>query len=115
MSSAACPMNGRNTMALMSLAPGVALAHGQLGGYVFDATGAAIPNAHLQIQNLATGASWSAISTADGSWRIIGLPSGTYQVTATAPGFQNTVLNISVRCRKSSCLPPGPERRRDQQ
>jgi hypothetical protein len=89
------PENGRNTMALMSLAPGVALAQGQLGGYVFDPTGAAIPNAHLQIQNLATGASWSAISTADGSWRIIGLPSGTYQVTATAPGFQNTLLNIS--------------------
>jgi hypothetical protein len=88
------PESGRNTMALMSLAPGVALAQGQLGGYVFDPSGAAMPNAHLQIQNLATGASWSAISTADGSWRIIGLPSGTYQVTATAAGFQNTVLNI---------------------
>jgi len=49
----------------------------------------------LQIQNLATGASWSAISTADGSWRMIGLPSGTYQVTATASGFKNTVLNLS--------------------
>jgi hypothetical protein len=82
-------------MALMSLAPGVDLAQGQLGGYVFDPTGAAIPNAHLQIQNLATGASWSAISTADGSWRIIGLPSGRYQVTATASGFKNTVLNLS--------------------
>ena len=88
------PVNGRNTMALMSLAPGVALAQGQLGGYVFDPMGAAIPNGHLQIQDLTTGASWSAISTADGSWRIIGLPSGTYQVTAASPGFQSTVLNI---------------------
>jgi hypothetical protein len=88
------PVNGRNAVALMSLAPGVALAVGQLGGYVFDSMGAAIPNAHLQIQNLATGASWSAISTANGSWRIIGLPSGTYQITAAAPGFQSTVLNI---------------------
>jgi hypothetical protein len=88
------PVNGRNAVALMSLAPGVVLAQGELGGYVFDPSGAVIPNAHLQIQNLATGASWSSISTADGSWRIIGLPSSTYQVTATAPGFQNTVLNI---------------------
>ena len=88
------PVNGRNGAVLMSLAPGVVLAPGQLGGYVFDPSGAVIPNAHLQVQNLATGASWSAISTADGSWRIIGLPSSTYQVTATAPGFQNTVLNI---------------------
>jgi hypothetical protein len=87
-------INGRGVMSLSTLAPGVALAVGQLGGYVFDPTGAAIPNAHLQIQNLATGASWSAISTADGSWRIIGLPSGTYQVTAASPGFQGTVLNI---------------------
>jgi hypothetical protein len=88
------PINGRGVMSLSTLAPGVALAVGQLGGYVFDPAGAAIPNAHLQIQNLATGASWSAISTADGSWRIIGLPSGTYQVTAASPGFQSTVLNI---------------------
>lgn len=88
------PINGRGVMSLSTLAPGVALAVGQLGGYVFDPTGAAIPNAHLQIQNLATGASWSAISTADGSWRIVGLPSGTYQVTAASPGFQSTVLNI---------------------
>ncbi len=88
------PINGRGLMSLSTLAPGVALAVGQLGGYVFDPTGAAIPNAHLQIQNLATGASWSAISTADGSWRIVGLPSGTYQVTAASPGFQSTVLNI---------------------
>jgi hypothetical protein len=88
------PIDGRGVMSLSTLAPGVALAVGQLGGYVFDPTGAAIPNARLQIQNLATGASWSAISTADGSWRIIGLPSGTYQVTAASPGFQSTVLNI---------------------
>jgi len=88
------PINGRGVMSLSTLAPGVALAVGQLGGYVFDSTGAAIPNAHLQIQNLATGAAWSAISIADGSWRIMGLPSGTYQVTAAASGFQSTVLNI---------------------
>jgi Carboxypeptidase regulatory-like domain len=72
----------------------VALSPGQLGGYVFDPSGAAIPNAHLQIQNLTTGVSWNAVSTADGSWRIGGLPSGTYQVTATAQGFQNSVLNL---------------------
>ncbi len=89
------PLNGRNFTSFSALAPGVvALSPGQLGGYVFDPSGATILNAHLQIQNLTTGASWSAVSAADGSWRIGGLPSGTYQVTATAQGFQNTVLNI---------------------
>jgi hypothetical protein len=77
------------------LAPGVvALSPGQLGGYVFDPSGSIIPNAHLQIQNLTNGASWSAVSAADGSWRIGGLLSGTYRVTATSQGFQDTVLNI---------------------
>jgi hypothetical protein len=85
--------SGRGDMSLSNLAPGVALSAGQLGGFVFDLSGASIPNAHLQIQNLSTGVSWSAVSAADGSWRVLGLPSGTYQVTATAPGFQSTVLN----------------------
>ena len=92
---AGMPLDGRNFASFSALAPGVvALSPGQLGGYVFDPSGAAIPNAHLQIQSLTTGTSWSAVSTSDGSWRVMGLPSGTYQVTATAQGFQNSVLNI---------------------
>ena len=89
------PINGRDVMSFSMLAPGVALSTGQLGGFVVDPSGASVSNAHLQIQNLATGALWSAVSAADGSWRIIGLQSGTYQVTATLPGFRNTVLNIA--------------------
>jgi hypothetical protein len=92
---AGMPINGRDVTSLSTPAPGIALSQGQLGGYVFDPSGAPIPNAHIQIQNLATGASWSAVTTSDGSWRIGGLPSGTYQVTATASGFQNTALNIA--------------------
>jgi Carboxypeptidase regulatory-like domain len=92
---AGLPLNGRNFTSFSLLAPGVvALSPGQLGGYVFDPSGSIIPNAHLQIQNLTTGASWSAVSAADGSWRIGGLLSGTYRVRATAQGFQDTVLNI---------------------
>jgi hypothetical protein len=92
---AGLPLNGRNFTSFSLLAPGVvALSPGQLGGYVFDPSGSIIPNAHLQIQNLTNGASWSAVSAADGSWRIGGLLSGTYRVTATSQGFQDTVLNI---------------------
>jgi hypothetical protein len=89
------PLDGRNFTSFSVLAAGVvALSPGQLGGYVFDPSGAAIPNAHLQIQSLTNGTSWSTVSASDGSWRVMGLPSGTYQVTAAAQGFQNSVLNI---------------------
>jgi hypothetical protein len=92
---AGMPLNGRNFTSFSSLAPGVvALSRGQLGGYVFDPSGAFVANAHLEIRNLATGASWSAVTSADGSWRITGLPSGNYEVTTIAPGFQKNAVNI---------------------
>jgi hypothetical protein len=92
---AGMPLNGRNFTSFSSLAPGVvALSPGQLGGYVFDPSAASVPNAHVEIRNLATGASWSAVTSADGSWRIIGLPSGNYEVTTTALGFQKNAVNI---------------------
>ena len=92
---AGMPLNGRNFTSFSSLAPGVvALSPGQLGGYVFDPSAASVPNAHVEIRNLATGASWSAVTSADGSWRISGLPSGNYEVTTTALGFQKNAVNI---------------------
>ncbi len=88
-------LNGRNFMALTTLAPGVALSRGQLGGYVYDSSGAVIPNAHLEIQNVATHTTWNAETTEEGSWLILGLPSGTYQITASATGFQSARQHVS--------------------
>lgn len=87
-------MNGRNFTQLMALAPGVALVPGQLGGYVVDPTGAVIPNARLEIQDTATRATWSASTTSDGYWLVLGLASGTYQITASAPGFKSTRMTV---------------------
>jgi len=88
-------LNGRNFMALTALAPGVALSRGQLGGYVLDSSGAVISNAHLEIQNIATHTTWSAETTEEGSWLILGLPSGMYQITASATGFQSARQHVS--------------------
>jgi len=88
-------LNGRNFMALTTLAPGVALSRGQLGGYVYDSSGAVIPNAHLEIQNVATHTTWNAETTEEGSWLILGLPSGAYQITASATGFQSARQHVS--------------------
>jgi Carboxypeptidase regulatory-like domain len=86
--------DGRDFSQLMALAPGVALVPGQIGGYVVDFTGAVIPNARVEIQNTATRNTWSAITTSDGYWLVLGLASGTYQIMASAQGFSSTSMAV---------------------
>ena len=89
------PVSGREVASLSLLGPAIALSPGQLGGYVVDPTGAAIPNARLEVQSLSTNATWNTASTADGFWLIQGLPSGTYQIVANSPGFRPARFNVS--------------------
>jgi Carboxypeptidase regulatory-like domain len=95
---ASLPMNGREYSQLLLISPGVALSYGQLSGGVMDQTGGAISNAYVELQNLTTHATWSASTTSDGQWLIPGLTSGSYQITASAPGFQarRSVLNYDA-------------------
>ena len=92
------PMNGREYSQLLLISPGVTLSYGQLSGVVMDQTGAVISDAHVELQNLTTHATWSASTTSDGQWLIPGLTSGSYQITASAPGFQarRSVLNYDA-------------------
>jgi hypothetical protein len=90
------PENGRNFAGLVTLAsPGVALDFNQLGGVVIDPVGAVIPSAIVEAQNIATHATWSASTSSDGRWLLPNVPSGTYQLTAHAPGFQTMRSTIS--------------------
>jgi len=89
------PVNGRNFTELVALAPGVALIPGQLAGYVIDPAGALVANARVQVQNIATRSTWNASTTAEGYWVVLGLSSGTYQLTASAPGFKSLSLPIA--------------------
>lgn len=82
------PMNGRVYTQLAEITPGEEMSSGELGGVVLDPSGAVIPTAHVEVRNTATGATWSVSATADGTWRLDGVPSGNYQITATATGFQ---------------------------
>ncbi len=85
------PMNGRSFTAL---APGEALAPGQLGGYVVDPSGAVIPEARIEVSNTATGGTWSASTNEQGFWGLSGLPSGNLRITVTSPGFKSAAQNI---------------------
>jgi len=92
---AGLPENGRNFASLMALAPGIILAPNQLGGGVVDPTGAVIPSAIVEVKNFATNATWTASTSSDGRWLLPNLPSGAYQITAHAQGFQTMRSTIS--------------------
>jgi Carboxypeptidase regulatory-like domain len=90
------PMNGRNYSGLTTLmSPGVALDANQLGGVVIDPSGGLIPSATVEVKNLSTNATWSASTSSSGRWLLPNLPSGTYQISAHAPGFQAMRSTIS--------------------
>ena len=92
---AGLPENGRNFASLMTLAPGIILAPNQLGGGVVDPTGAVIPSAIVEVKNFATNATWTVSTSSDGRWLLPNLPSGAYQITAHAQGFQTMRSTIS--------------------
>jgi hypothetical protein len=67
-------------------------------GVVHDSTGAVVAGAHIVVTNVQTNLHQEAVSAADGSYRILALPAGTYRVTVTAPGFQQfTATDIDLK------------------
>jgi len=69
---------------------------GQLTGTVFDPAGAVLPKATITVTDPVTKAARTATSSAAGSYVIPSLLPGTYEVSATAPGFQTTKQNVTV-------------------
>lgn len=65
----------------------------QVTGIVTDQTGAAIPGAHLTLTDIARGTSVSTDSNDTGLYSFPALNVGTYNLQATAKGFQTYVQN----------------------
>jgi hypothetical protein len=66
-------------------------------GTVKDPSGAAIPGAALKAKDMATGIEKTTAATAEGLFVFANLQAGTYQVTASAAGFQSSRIdNILV-------------------
>jgi hypothetical protein len=61
---------------------------GSIQGVVRDRTQAAIGGAKVTVINAQTNFRQETTSAADGSYRFLALPAGTYQLTATSAGFQ---------------------------
>ncbi len=70
---------------------------GSISGTVQDQTGAVVANATVTLRDEKTGISKSATSTELGTFLFPDLATGSYEVTVSAPGFQNSrVSGVAV-------------------
>src|SRR5215467_14531261 len=76
-------------------------AFGQTGGTITgtaaDATGAVLPGTSIEAKNTATGSTYQVGTTETGNFTLPQLPVGTYELSATLPGFKKFVrANLTV-------------------
>jgi hypothetical protein len=64
---------------------------GTITGAVSDSSGAVIPGVAIEAKNAQTGATYQAGSSETGNYTLAQLPAGTYEVSATLPGFKRFV------------------------
>src|SRR5215470_1627287 len=61
-------------------------------GIVRDPSGAVIPNATIKVTDKATGIEQTTVSSSDGGFLFPNLQFGSYKLTVSATGFQNSVI-----------------------
>src|SRR5690348_4513089 len=64
---------------------------GTIQGTVRDSSNAVVVGAQVSATNIDTNFTREATSNTDGDYRLLALPAGHYNITATAPGFQQFV------------------------
>src|SRR5437773_1329060 len=61
-------------------------------GQVRDPNGAVVPNATVKVTDNSTGVEQTTVSSSDGGFLFPTLQFGSYKLTVTAAGFQNSVI-----------------------
>src|ERR1039457_17551 len=75
---------------------------GDLAGTIYDASGAAVPNATVVAKNDGTGVESTTKSTATGEYHLGNLLPGTYTITVTDPGFTKAqIRGVAVDLNKT--------------
>lgn len=69
---------------------------GQIAGTVTDESGAVVPNASVTAKNLASNAQRTSLTSPTGSYVVVGLQPGTYEVSISAGQFKPYTSNIEV-------------------
>ena len=80
---------------------------GNILGSVRDSTNAVVVGAQVVVTNIDTNFTKQVVSNTDGEYRLLALPPGHYNITATAPGFQQFVESgIEVKVNDRLLVPP---------
>ncbi|HEX4230182.1 MAG TPA: carboxypeptidase regulatory-like domain-containing protein [Bryobacteraceae bacterium] len=69
---------------------------GQISGTVVDPSGAVVANATVSVRNAATGGERATASGTAGDFTVPNLQPGSYDVTATSPGFSTFKSRVTV-------------------
>src|SRR2546421_7206321 len=85
---------------------------GTITGTVSDPAGAVVASAPVEAKQLETGAVFQAGSSGTGNYTLSQLPTGTYELTVTVPGFkkfvrQNLLLPVAQTLRIDIALEVG--------
>jgi hypothetical protein len=69
---------------------------GTLTGTVYDANGAALKGAHVEVRDASTNFSISSVTNDTGGYTVTNLQPDTYQITVSMPGFKTSIINNAV-------------------
>ena len=101
--------NYRGSVSLTIIVLCASVSYGQFNasiqGVVQDPSGAIVPNASLTLVNVATQVSATAKSDDNGNYRFVSLAPGPYQVSAEAPGFAKTTVNLTLETSQNLNVP----------
>ncbi len=77
------------TLFLLGLAAALAQVNtSTLDGLITDPQGAFVPNVEIVVTNTLTTQTFKTVTDGKGHWAVPSLPTATYSITATAPGFK---------------------------
>ena len=77
---------------------------GSIRGSVQDSTGAVIPSASIQLKNVDTEVTQSAVSDETGNFHFEALVRGNYEATISAPGFVSQIQKIELSVSQIQAL-----------
>ncbi|HEY1754284.1 MAG TPA: carboxypeptidase regulatory-like domain-containing protein [Bryobacteraceae bacterium] len=78
---------------------------GDIVGTVFDSTGAAVSNAHVKIENVATGVTAEGNTNGSGNFRFSNVLIGAYTVAVSAPSFAGALVkDVQVDLNKTTTV-----------